>query len=73
MTYEGSTSKNVGGSHKASVNFSNTYDVASKKPSIFNDTRLRAIKVGGLILLAPITTSHTAVIMCRSCVNKRVH
>jgi hypothetical protein len=50
---------------KASVNFSDTYDVASKNPSNLNDTRVRAIKVASLILLASFTTSHTAVILCR--------
>ena len=65
MNYEGSTSKDAVQSHKASVNFSDTYDAASKKNSNLNDTRVRAIKVTTLILLAPFTSSHTAVILCR--------
>ena len=65
MTYEGSTSKDAVQSHKASVNFSDNYGVASQRTSIFNDTRLKAIKFASLIQLAPITSSHTAVILCR--------
>ena len=52
-------------SHKASVNFSDNYGVACKKNSIFNDTRVKAIKFASLLQLAPITSSHTGVILWR--------